>query len=108
MGNPVSSLARKLRNGRGSAPPKEPLATGVTQDEGDVEPEAHSVLILHPDSPLGRVWNNDKDAIYDEPEAEQMGARAKTPTGRTEEIWLDGGVYREIWDNDEDAVYDDL
>lgn len=60
MGNPVSSLARRLRNGkRAGAAPMTPEATQAT------------------------------------------GA------GRSEEIWIDGEVFREIWDNDEDAIYDD-
>ena len=74
-----------------------------------MKPGERKPLILDPDSSLGRVWDNDEDAIYDDLATTQAtDAEGKNPIGRSEEIWIDGEVYREIWDNDEDAIYDDL
>ena len=114
MANTVRELARRLWNGNGkrssldATPVPSPEQGAPVDPGGETETERPSVLVLDKNSVLAEIWDNDEDAIYDEPGAAQAGAEDKAPISQTEEIWLDGEVYREIWDNDEDAIYDDL
>ena len=37
------------------------------QEEGDLEtPPGRTVLLIDRNSPLGQVWDNDEDAVYDD------------------------------------------
>ena len=37
------------------------------QEEGDLEtPPERTVLLIDRNSPLGQVWDNDEDAVYDD------------------------------------------